>query len=52
MVIDIANNTSVGISVATAAINDVLNTLSVLDYFNVISSSVGSFSDTGGQLLK
>lgn len=50
MVIDIANSS--GIPVAIAAIRDILNTLSVIDYFNIISSSNGSFSNAGGLLLE
>ena len=46
MVIDILNDTSV--PVATAAVRDILNTLSVIDYFNVISAN-GLFR--AGELL-
>jgi len=50
MVIDVSNND--GIPVAIAAVRDILDTLSVLDYFDVISS-IGSFSNsTGGLLLE
>ena len=41
------------IPVAIAAVRDILNTLSVIDYFDIISSSTGSFSNsTGGLLLE
>ena len=49
MVIDISN--SAGIPVAMAAVRDILNTLSAIDYFDVISSSNGSFSNSAGGLL-
>ena len=50
MVIDITNSN--GIPVAIAAVEDILNTLSLIDYFNVITSSNGSFSSTGELLLE
>ena len=49
MVIDISN--SAGIPVAMAAVRDILNTLSAIDYFNIISPSIDSFSNDAGRLL-
>lgn len=49
MVIDITS--SIRIPVAMAAVRDILNTLSVIDYFNIITSSNGLFSNIGRLLL-
>lgn len=49
MVIDISN--SVGIPVAIAAVRDILNTLSMIDYFDIITPSIGSYSNHTGELL-
>ena len=52
MVIDISNSDA--IAVAIAAVRDILNTLSAVDYFDIITSSNGSFSgiNTGELLLE